>query len=1195
MRILTGAFLFLYFFTFSQEIEHRHSIHHAFIENKGQWDENILFKSRFPGGNLWVQQHKLLFHLADYSAIQQSHANFKADAADLSFRQDVVHLNFIGSNEIRSIRKEQPHAPYYNYFMGKDKNRWQGGVKAYSEATLQDLYNGIDLKLIEEDGSLKYEFHVRANVPPSLIELEYAGQQKIKITREGHLVLETKNGTIQENKPYAYQVVNGKIIEVKCEFQLDGERVHFRLGKYNPDYKLIIDPVLVFATYCGSITDNFGMTATYGHDGTAYSAGTVYGNAYPTPDDQAYDVSSNFTVPNIGGSITTDAFISKYAADGTTMLWTTFLGGGDDNQGTETAHSLICDRQNNVYIYGVTSSLDFPVQGGYQDQHAGGQSLTVEFNGSNFGGTGTDIYIAKISADGHNLMASTYLGGSDNDGVNYSIYGKNGDYNGVQYYDSLTTNYGDQFRGEIMLDSLDNCLVASCSRSTDFPVLSPIQVNNAGQQDGVIFKLNSTLSALMFSTYIGGSDNDACYSVKIDSSYNIVFAGGTSSSDLPQTAGSFQSSYNGGISDGFVGKFSPQGDTLRRVSYIGTNDYDQVFFVEIDRNDNIFLLGQSRGGTFPVINAGFVNPNSAQFIAKLDENLTMLQNSTVFGNGNGDINISPSAFLVDICGNIYVSGWGANILQGVPLSNMPVTADALQATPPNGFDFYLMVIERSFNSLMYATYLGGDTAQEHVDGGTSRYDKNGIVYQSVCAGCRRCTTCPGTSDFPTTPGAWSDTNLSYNCNNVVFKFDFELVLDSKFTASLESGCAPLSVTFTNETVASDTYYWVFGNGDTSSLIFSPTILFDSAGTYDVFLISQDSVCLLIDTARTTITVGFPIQYSVSNDTLMCAPDFIELRASGFGTAAEYHWSSNNGFTDTLNLSLQDSVLVVNPQNQVQTYYIRMSNPGCSVIDSVTVRLTSAGLDLTGSGPICENEDFTVVATNNSGLGYTYSWRPASLIETQLSPSSVAAVTTQPAYLFVDVTASNGCSFTDSILIEVSPVNSLFVEASASDTVVLAGTQINLFAQPNGSFSYEWTPAAGLGNPNGQQTSAMISQTTTFIVEVTDGTCTAIDSVTVLCVTSECKPPYVYVPNAFSPNEKGKNEIFYVRGPQIESMLFRIYNRWGELVFESTDPQVGWDGTFKSKKLDPDVFDYYLEVVCIGGNSEIMKGNITLLK
>ena len=146
---------------------------------------------------------------------------------------------------------------------------------------------------------------------------------------------------------------------------------------------------------------------------------------------------------------------------------------------------------------------------------------------------------------------------------------------------------------------------------------------------------------------------------------------------------------------------------------------------------------------------------------------------------------------------MYISGWGANILQGTPLSGMPISSNAFQATPPNGYDFYLIVIAREFTGLLYGSYLGGNQANEHDDGGTSRFDKNGVVYQSVCGGCG------GHSDFPTTPGAWSNNNLSSNCNNIVFKFDFQLIPNAEFTADQTLGCASFTVTLDNFSTTSD--------------------------------------------------------------------------------------------------------------------------------------------------------------------------------------------------------------------------------------------------------------------------------------------------------------------------------------------------------------------------------------------------------
>jgi len=1170
----------------AQEIEHQHSIHHAFIENKGQWDKNILFKTHFQGGNLWVQQGKLLFHLQDYSQFQKAHGNPLYTENSNTFKQDVVHLNFAGANEIKSISKGKPTTEYYNYFIGNDQSKWAGDVHGFNEATLIDLYNGIDLKLIEENEQLKYEFHVAPMANPALIQLDYAGQQKIALDKEGNLVVTSKLGNIRENKPYAYQISNGKIKNVNCAFEITDNIVHFKLGNYDSKIPLVIDPILVFATYSGSVTDNFGMTATYGYDATAFSAGTIYGNSYPTPDNNAYDVNSNFTVPNVVNSVTTDAFISKYSQDGTTMIWTTFLGGGDDTQGTETSNSLICDKQNNLYIYGVTSSTDFPIQGGYQAAHGGGTSLFISSNGANFGTTGTDIYVAKFSANGQNLMASTYMGGSLNDGVNYNIFGG---YYPANAYDSLTSNYGDQFRGEIMLDSNNSVLVASCSRSTNFPVANAVQANNAGMQDGVIFKLNNTLSNLLFSTYIGGSKNDACYSIKIDSSYNMVFSGGTCSSNLPATAGGWQNAYNGGISDGFVGKLNPTGSILQRISYLGTSNYDQAFFVEIDRSDNIFVLGQSRGGNFPVLNAAFSNPGSAQFIVKLSPNLTTLLNSTVFGNGNSNINISPSAFLVDYCGNIYVSGWGANLLLNVPLTGMAVTADAFQASPPNGFDFYLMVINRTFSTLLYGTYLGGTQAREHVDGGTSRFDKYGIVYQSVCGGCG------GVSDFPTTTNAWSNNNLSTNCNNIIFKFDFEITPNAQFTVDYTSGCAALDITFENTSSTTDSFLWNYGDGNVDSTTVNPTITYINPGVYNVYLYVTDSVCQITDTALVIITVFDSLLVDVPNAIQLCVPIELTLTGNSFGTADSFLWSSNNQFTDQLNTSVNDSTLTITPQGST-IYYFQASNADCSIYDSVIVSFTSSLLLLSGDSTLCAGDQTQITVTNQNPLiNFTYLWSPSSIISSQPNETNVVVNPPTTQYLYVTASASNGCLIEDSILISVSDLGNIPVVAAASEYIVVEGTTVTLTGTPSAGYNITWTPITGVSNPSIAQTTANMTSTTLFNYSVTDGICLKSDTVLVKVLEFVCGDPFVFIPNAFSPNKDGENDILYVRGILVDKMTFRVFDRWGEMVFESTNPANGWDGSFKGKFCDPDVFDYYLDVTCIDGQKNLIKGNITLLK
>ena len=1323
----------------------------VFFENKGQWPAEVLFKSETEGGKIWVLKHKLIYHQQDLSAMNHSHGH-EEKPENLKLKESLVHVNFVNAIGPSEILTENKTSFYHNYLLGKDSNKWGKESHGYERVVLKNMYPSVDLAFEKRQGPHKYEFIVRPNGKVSDIAMEYAGQQKITVLRNGNLKITTDLGHITENAPYAYQIVDGVKTKVQSKFVLKDNKVFFEMGSYNPFLELIIDPVLVFATYNGAFSDNFGMTATYSSNGSAFSAGVVYGNNFPMPAAGTYDPNSNFVALQ-GNYGITDVFITKYNPTGTNMLWSTFLGGGNMVQGTETAHSLICDSADNICVFGATSSIDFPTTAGaIQPNHAGGVSgADFLFNGVYFTAQGTDLYVSKVSANGQNLLASTYVGGSANDGVNYKIGSL--PYNNALLYDSLTSNYGDQFRGEIMIDKFGNVLIASCTRSTNFPTMNPFQNNNAGAQDGVVFRMNPNFTALQFSSYYGGSQNDACYSVKVDTNANIFFCGGTSSTNLSGTVGGLMGSYQGGKSDGFVIRLNPSGNAITAGTYLGRQNYDQAFFVEVDRTNNVFVLGQSVGGIFPIWNAPYYNPNSSQFVIKLTNNLSVNQASGTIGNGSSQINISPSAFLVDICGNIYVSGWGANILQNVPISGMPISANAFQ---PNstGFDFYLMVIEHDFNSLLYATYMGGPVSTEHVDGGTSRFDKNGVVYQSVCGGCG------GNSDFPTTPGAWSSSNNSSNCNNLLFKFDFQLIPTAQFFNSQSVGCEDFEVTFNNFSSQNDSYLWDFGNNVTSTTVFSPTITYTEPGVYNVYLYVTDSVCALTDSAFTTITVYDSIQFNLFDTLSLCsnAPYLLTLQTFGTGTgfiwsqnanlsnpinanpndstlllnsanpgwyyvsvtngycnrkdsvfvqfdipivsnyqpspnqgcapltvqfnnsstltsnfywnlgngqidsvnfepsvtysqpgqyqtqlivfdsvcnAADtfgvtitvsasvsftlpnaitlcsdssftlapsgiiggvnsFVWSSNPNFTDTLNASTQDSSLYfLLPSSG--TYYLQVNNGPCSFQDSVSLTVFTDVISINGPDSVCLNVPVVFNAVNASQDPFTYQWSPSNVIQGSSIQSSVTVTPPQSQYIYLEATSSNGCVIEDSSYVMVSYINPALVDASANPILIEPNAQVSLSVQPGGYPSYAWVPAAPCANPTSQQTTATLQNTTIFTVYVSDGICTVSDTVEVKVYEIICDLPYVYVPNAFSPNGDQNNDILYVRGLFVEKLIFRVFDRWGEMVFETEDVNIGWDGIYQGKKLDPDVYDYYLKVVCYGGLEKITKGNITLMK
>ena len=204
----------------------------AFLENKGQWPEDVLFKTKMNGGNLWIQKNKLLYHLQDFSSLKETHY-FKSDQKLSAIKEEVVHLNFIGSNTEYEIEKLEKSKAYYNYFIGNDKSKWAKGVYGYSNIALKNFYNGIDLVFKTKDEEVKYEFIVEEKKDPSIISFNYFGQQNIKIDKSGNLIIKTTIGEIIEEKPYAYQVVNGEQKEIRCDFKLKKNLVTFKLGSYN--------------------------------------------------------------------------------------------------------------------------------------------------------------------------------------------------------------------------------------------------------------------------------------------------------------------------------------------------------------------------------------------------------------------------------------------------------------------------------------------------------------------------------------------------------------------------------------------------------------------------------------------------------------------------------------------------------------------------------------------------------------------------------------------------------------------------------------------------------------------------------------------------------------------------------------------------------------------------------------------------
>lgn len=853
-----------------------------FVENKGQWKEDFLFRTDIPGGAMFLEEGGIMYHFVDWSEWHHMHGVNNPQGIDPIIKGHAVKVEFVDANLPEKILQEDKQSNYHNYYLGNDPTLWVSKLYPHGTIIMKNIWDGIDIKYYNAGGRLKYDLIVAPGTDFQQIKLRYTGADKLFLDG-GALKILTSLGEITEDKPFAYQMVNGEKVGIVCEYILNNNVVSFHLDKIiDPSLPIYIDPTLIFATYSGSTADNFGMTATYDLQGNLYAGGTAYGPGYPVTVG-AYQTTA---IAGLSISGITDVAITKFSPDGVNQIYSTYLGGGTTNSGAETVNSMIVNMNDELCVFGVTSSSNFPhTPGAYDSTFAGGPAVNMSSNtGVNFA-AGTDLYVTRFTNDGSGLLGSTFIGGSATDGLNYN--------DDLGYYD-LCVNYGDQFRGEIYVDSINNIYVTSSTRSSDFPTVNPYQSTLSGTQDAVIFKLSSDCSSLLFSTYLGGASKDAGYGIKVVKNNQVYITGGTNSADFPTDTSAYQPAYGGGSADAFIVKLSTGGDSLLASTLLGTIGYDQSYFIEVDVDEDVYVYGQTLSpATFPTLNTTYVNNNSCQFISKFSPLLDSIIYSTKFGNDNGNINISPTAFLVDFCENIYISGWGANILLPTPLTGMPVTADAMQPSSGDGYNFYLAVFEMEMTSMYYGSYFGGGVSHEHVDGGTSRFDKNGVVYQAVCAGCG------SNDDFPTTPGVWSNTNNSSNCNNGLFKFQFNFAgVLANFLAP-DTVCSNYSIDFTNSSSGNINYYhWDFGDGNTS-LLPNPTHIYTAPGTYTIQLIVEDtslSTCISIDTAYKQITI-------INGDTTFTLPTITICQGDGVqiglpnDPSLTYLWSPSASLND----------------------------------------------------------------------------------------------------------------------------------------------------------------------------------------------------------------------------------------------------------------------------------------------------------
>ncbi len=729
---------------------------------------------------------------------------------------------------------------------------------------------------------------------------------------------------------------------------------------------------------------------------------------------------------------------------------------------------------------------------------------------------------------------------------------------------------------------------------------------------------------MLFNTFLGGKENDASYVLTIGNNGNIYVAGGTASDDLKgiSPSGVIQSKFSGGACDGFVVELNNTGTAAIKGTYLGTGSAsaDQIYGIETDKFGFIYVMGTT-DGKWLVKNAAYSNPNSGQFISKLKPDLSDYVYSTIFGSGSGIPNISPTAFLVDRCENVYVSGWGGKSNNGFSTGNtkgMPVTANAIKGqTDASGSDFYFFVLKKDAASQLYGTFFGQDdppigvtnpdTFGDHVDGGTSRFDRNGVIYQAMCANCFKQVP------FQGTPGAWSRTNKATTggkCNLGMLKIEMNFAgIQAGLRASIGGvpydtvGCVPITVNFTDTIKNGKLYYWSYGDGfgDTTT---TPDVshTYTMTGKFKVRLIAIDSTtCNISDTAYTTIKVG-------NNKVLL---DFVANKLAPC-TNLSYSFTNTSsaalgGFNpNTFTWDFGDnSAPVVQSQNPPVThtyagpgtYLVKLSiddTTFCnSPVDTVkTVRL-SPQVQAIFATPPAGCVPYTADFVNNSlgGLSFFWDFGDGST-STQDNPSHLYP---NPGTYVVKLWAfdSTSCNKVDSTSFSIKVSSIPFASFSYNPNPPEENKFTNFVNESVGATRYLWDFADG-DTSTQVNPSHIFPATATYKVCLNAANAAGCSDDTCIDVRALIKP-LVDVPSAFTPGRFGINSHIKVEGFGISQMHWVIYNRWGQKVYETDNRKSSWDGTFNGKLQPVDVYVYTLDVTFSDGKKFRKTGDITLLR
>ncbi len=572
-----------------------------------------------------------------------------------------------------------------NYFLGSDQSKWQSDIPNYGKLLAKDVYPGIDLAYYGTNSQLEHDFIVSPGADYKQIAFGFTGQDDLSLNDQGNLVLHAGDETLTLNAPVTYQAGEHEKHTIPSRFELNDGTVTVAVADtYDPAKPLIIDPALVYSTYLGGSGSDTGYGIAVDANGNAYVVGSTDSSDFPT--------ASPYQGSNAGG--TRDVFVAKLNAAGSALVYATYLGGSADDSPSNTG-GIAVDGDGNAYLAGLTSSTDFPTSSPYQASRNGSQ----------------DAFVTKLNAAGSALVYSTYLGGSSSDLA----------------------------RG-IAVDAAGSAYVAGDTLSSNFPTVSPIQGSYAGGIDAFAVKFNAAGSALTYATYLGGGSSDSAYGIAVDAGGNAYLSGTTTSTDFP-TSSPYQGSSGGG-QDAFVTKLNAAGSALVYSTYLGGSGSENGQSIAVDGTGSAYVTGFTGSSNFPMsspFQGSLGGGGIDAFVTKLDSAGSTLPYSTYLGGNGTDVGAN---LVVDASGNAYVIGQTTS-------TDFPVEL-AYQGGNSGGIDVFITAIDTAGTALVYSTYFGGSSTDS---GARIALGLNGNVFVT---GSTNSANFPAVAPFQGTSGGGTD-------------------------------------------------------------------------------------------------------------------------------------------------------------------------------------------------------------------------------------------------------------------------------------------------------------------------------------------------------------------------------------------------------------------------------------------------------